>query len=281
VHLATVLFAATVAVTPTPPLTAGQRVTVGYCSDDLDQAKAAGFDYAELGVRNFAALSEEDFAALLRKKKDLGMETPAGNVFLPNDVKVVGPEVDEARQMAYVKTAFARAEQLDLRTIVFGSGGARRAPEGFPRDKAFAQLVAFVKRILPEARAHHVLLAVEPLRTEETNMINSVKEGLEWVRAISDPSFQVMVDFYHLASVNEDPRVLLEAKPVHIHFANPKGRVFPRDAAEFDYAPFFEVLRKIGYHGGVSIEARTDDFSNDAPKAIAFLRQAFAPGAGR
>ena len=251
-------------------------VTIGYCTDDLEGAKAAGFDYAELGVRNFTALSAEEFGKLLVRHKAVGLATPVGYLFLPTDLKVVGPAVDEDREMDYLRRAFPRAQQLGIDTIVFGSGPARRVPDRFPKEQAFLQLVALVKRIAPEARKHGIVLAVEAQRKEETNIINSTAEAITWVEAVGHPNFQVMVDFYHLAIEKEDPAVLTRAKRIaHIHFANPTGRVFPRQADEYDYAGFFANLRKIGYRGRISIEARTSDLAEDGPKAIAFLRSAY------
>jgi len=264
------------------PGTAESRLAIGYCTDDLEKAKASGFDYAELGVRNFTALPDEDFARLLDRRKAVGLETPVGFLFLPTDLKVVGPDVDESREMSYVAKAFHRAQRLGIGTIVFGSGPARRVPDGFPRERAFEQLVSFAKRISPDARAHGIVLAVEAQRKEETNLINTTAEALDWVQAVDDPNFQVMVDFYHLATEKEDPAVLLKAKRIaHVHFANPVGRVFPRDPGEYGYSRFFEVLRQIGYQGRISLEARTDDLGADAPKAIAFLRAALAPSVRR
>ena len=52
---------------------------------------------------------------------------------------------------------------------MFGSGGARRVPEGFPKEDAFEQFVEFGKRIAPEARAHGLTIAIEPLCRDETN----------------------------------------------------------------------------------------------------------------
>jgi D-psicose/D-tagatose/L-ribulose 3-epimerase len=249
-------------------------VKIGYCTDDLEQAKAAGFDYAEVGVRTFTALSEGDFAKLLVRHKAVGLPTPVGYLFLPTDMKVTGP--DEAREMDYVRRALQRSQRLGIDIIVFGSGPARRVPEGFPQKRAFQQLVAFAKRIAPEAQKQGIVLSVEAQRKEETNIINTTAEAITWVEAVDHPSFQVMVDFFHLAFAKEDPTVLTRAKRIaHVHFANPTGRVFPRDAAEYDYAGFFENLRKIGYRGRISIEARTSDLAADGPKAIAFLRSAY------
>ena len=181
--------------------------------------------------------------------------------------------------MAYVRKAFARLSRLGTQIVVFGSGPARRVPDGFPKDQAFQQLVEFGRRIAPEARARGITVAVEPQRHEETNIINSAAEGLALVNAIDDPNFQLMIDFYHLASEKEDPAIVVRAGAHirHLHTANPDGRVFPRTWDEYDYAPFFAALRQIGYDKRISVEASTKDLPVDAPLAIALLRRARQP----
>jgi sugar phosphate isomerase/epimerase len=135
-----------------PARAAEAKTAIGYCNDDLEKAKAAGFDYAELAVRNFARMSDHDFAEFLRKHDEVGLKTPTALVFLPTEMKIVGPRVDEAAEMAYVRTAFARARKLGVELVVFGSGPSRLVPDGFSKEEAFRQLVAFSKRISPEAR---------------------------------------------------------------------------------------------------------------------------------
>ena len=255
-----------------------RRVQVGYCTRlaNLEAAKAAGFDYVELATSEIAALSDAEFEQAAARIRQAGLPVPATNLFLPATLKVTGPEIDRDQQMAYVRKAFARLEQIGTTIVVFGSGGARQVPAGFSKDEAMRQLVEFGRRIAPEARARGITIAVEPLRPEETNIINSAAEGLALVEAIGDPNFQLMVDFYHLASVKEDPSIVVRARDHlrHLHMANPDGRVFPRAAGEYDYAPFFAALRTIGYDRRISVEASTKDFTGDAPQAITFLRRA-------
>lgn len=255
-----------------------RRVQVGYCTRlaNLEAAKAAGFDYVELATSEIAALSDAEFEQAAARIRQAGLPVPATNLFLPATLKVTGPEIDRDQQMAYVRKAFARLEQIGTTIVVFGSGGARQVPAGFSKDEAMRQLVEFGRRIAPEARARGITIAVEPLRPEETNIINSAAEGLALVEAIDDPNFQLMVDFYHLASVKEDPSIVVRARDHlrHLHMANPDGRVFPRAAGEYDYAPFFAALRTIGYDRRISVEASTKDFTGDAPQAITFLRRA-------
>jgi D-psicose/D-tagatose/L-ribulose 3-epimerase len=269
-----------VAVASAPAAAQISKVTIGYCVGlkGLEEAKAAGFDYVELGTTEIAALSDADFEAAVAQVKAAGIPTPNANLFLPATLKLTGPDAASAdEQMVYVRKAFARLNQLGVRILCFGSGGARRVPEGFSKEEAFAQLVAFGKRIAPEARANGITVVIEPLRRQETNIINTTAEGLALVKAVGHPSFELLVDFFHLASEKEDPAIMLEARDHirHLHMANPQGRVFPQQWEEYDYAPFFATLRRIGYAGGISIEASSKDVPSEAPRAIALLRRAF------
>ena len=254
-------------------------IQVGFCTPhaNLEAAKAAGFDYVELSTSEIAGLSDADFDRALNRIRQVGLPVPASNLFLPATLKVTGPAIDRDQQLAYVRKAFARLQQIGITVVVFGSGGARLVPDGFSKEQAFQQLVEFGRRIAPEARAHGITVAVEPLRPQETNIINSAAEGLDLVNAINDPNFQLMVDFYHLASVKEDPAIILRARDHirHLHMANPEGRIFPRTPTEYDYQPFFAALRTLGYSGRISVEASTKDLPGDAPPAIALLRSAF------
>jgi sugar phosphate isomerase/epimerase len=256
-----------------------RRVQVGLCTalKGIDGARAAGFDYLELGTSEIAALSDADFESAVAHVRQVGLPVPVTNLFLPATLKVTGPDVDPEEQIRYVRKAFTRLSRLGTGIVVFGSGGARRVPEGFPKDDAVKQLVEFGRRVAVEGKAHDITIAVEPLRRQETNIINSGAEGLDLVNAIDHPNFQLMIDFYHLASEREDPAIVLRAREHirHLHMANPQGRVFPLDWGEYDYAPFFANLRAIGYDKRMSIEASAKDFTTEAPRAISLVRHAF------
>ncbi len=256
------------------------KIQVGVCTglDKLDAAQAAGFDYAEISVSRLAALPEDEFQSFLQHLGKLHIPVPAANSFLPADIKIVGPEADPARQLEYVSKAFGRLKKVGVSVVVFGSGGARRVPEGYPREDAFRQLVDFCRSTARPARDSGIVVAVEPLRHQETNIINTVQEGLKLVQAVDLPEIKLLVDYYHLAVENENPAILLEAAKyiVHTHIANPQGRVYPLSMDESGYAGFFENLCKIGYARRISVEASTPDFAAQAPRTIALLRSGLA-----
>jgi len=255
------------------------RVAVGLCSPlaGIEAAKAAGFDYVELSTTEIAGLSDADFELAVSRIKQSGVATPAANLFLPATLKVTGPAIDREAQNNHVNKAFDRLARLGVEIVVFGSGGARRVPDGFPPDEAFQQLVEFGRRVAAAAQRRRITVVIEPLRKQETNIVNSANEGLTLVQAINEPAFQLMIDFFHLASEHEDPAIVLRAGAHlrHLHMANPNGRVYPLEWTEFDYAPFFGNLRQAGYNKRISVEASAKNFAAEAPRAIGLLRGAF------
>ena len=109
------------------------KVQVGYCSTlkNIEAAKAAGFDYVELGTTEIAALSDDEYEKAVIQIKQVGLPVPVVNLFLPAALKVTGPQTDRDQQMAYVKKAFARLARLGTEIVVFGRWrppGARRIP---------------------------------------------------------------------------------------------------------------------------------------------------------
>ena len=252
---------------------------IGYCASlaEIDAVKQAGFDYIELRTSEIATLSDEDFEKLRERLKQMHLPVPTTYLFIPSEIKITGPQADKSKQTDYVIKALDRVSKLGTSTIVFGSGPARRYPDGFPKDKAFRQLVDFCKWLGPEARKRGITIAVEPLRREESNIINNLAEGLTLMKAVNDPNIQLNVDYYHIAMENEDPAIIVQVKDYvrHVHTANPEGRVFPLKWNEYNYKPFYDALREIGYDKEISIEAKSENFEKEAPEAIAFLRNIF------
>jgi D-psicose/D-tagatose/L-ribulose 3-epimerase len=240
----------------------------------LEDVKAAGFEFAEIGLRNAVALPDAEFDQLVARVKALGLPVLAAINFLPPELKVVGPDVDKAKQDEYLGRAFARAQRLGLKVVVFGSGKSRSYPAGFAPKQAFAQLVEFGKRASRLARKHELAIGIEPLGPEEASTINKVAEAVELARKVGNPSFGLTVDYYHLSQAGEDPAVLLEARKRlhHVRIANPAGRAFPLAATESSYAAFFDALKRIGYRGGIGIEARTGTVTEQGRASAAFLR---------
>jgi sugar phosphate isomerase/epimerase len=158
-------------------------IRIGYCGaiTQIDDVKWAGFDYIDLRTSEVAALSDADYAQLAAKLKQVGLPVLATYQFIPANVKLTGPNVDKDQQMAYVRLALDRVSKLGAHVVAMGSGPARSYPDGFPKEQAYAQLVDFCKRLGPEARSRNIVIAIEPLRPEESNLIGTLAEALDFI----------------------------------------------------------------------------------------------------
>ncbi|HKQ88131.1 MAG TPA: sugar phosphate isomerase/epimerase family protein [Candidatus Acidoferrales bacterium] len=241
-----------------------------------------GFDYCEPAVVKTMSYSDADFDAIRAKVAATPCRVESMNSFIPGDMKVVGPSIDHAALDAYVQKSLARANAFGTKIVVFGSGTARRIPEGFPREQAWRQLQDFLRRVGDEIvrQNYGFVIGIEALRHQESNIVNTTAEAYQLSVDTNHPKIKIICDFYHLATEHEDPTVLHKVKDrlVHLHFANEcNARAFPRDAAECPaYVPFFANLRAIGYDGRISIEASTHDFVNDAPLGLAALHKLYS-----
>ena len=159
--------------------------------------------------------------------------------------------------------------------MVWGSASSRNVPEGFSRDQAWRQMASFLKLAGEIAQKRNIVIAIEPLRKQESNIVNTGAEAYRLLRQVDHPNVKMIIDYYHMQQEREDPRILETAREaiVHLHFANPTGRVWPKDPAEDPgYAPFFELVKKTGFRGGLSIEGK-GTFEQDAAASLVFFRK--------
>jgi sugar phosphate isomerase/epimerase len=259
---------------------------IGYCTnliatqtdgtgrEWIEKGQESGFDYVELPLAQIVDLNDREFSSLKERVDLSGLKCEACNNFFPASIRLTGNAVDYGKIEEYLGKALGRAAQLGVKVIVLGSPNSRNVPEGSPMDKAWSQLVELLKGIDPLVRAKGITIVIEPLCKLESNIINTVAEGLRLFRAVDRENIKLLVDYYHLVVEKEDPEVLLRAGPSikHVHFANPAGRVYPVEA-EDGYVHFMNLLKRIDYEDRVSIEAYTKDFSHDAKRSVKILGQ--------
>jgi sugar phosphate isomerase/epimerase len=253
-------------------------IQIGCCCsvDQAEAARTAGFDYLECPLTGL--LPEETdaaFAPVLESYQRAVLPVRAFNIFLPSNLKVVGPAVDQPRLARYVQSALRRARQIGAQLVVFGSGRSRSIPEDFSPGQALDQLVHFLQTAAAVAAQTGITIAIEPLNRNESNVINSVAEGVELARRVNRASIRVLADFYHMDEEAEALQQISQhaAWLAHIHVAD-TGRLAP-GTGHYPYPAFAEQLRQIGYTGMISVECRWRAFAEEAGPAVDFLRRTF------
>jgi sugar phosphate isomerase/epimerase len=255
----------------------GQRVTFGAVrpTEEAEALRAAGYDFIEgfVGRLLVPDKPEADFAPLAANLKSLAIPVPVCNSFIPAALKVVGAEANHDAAAAYAETAIRRAGTCGIGIIVFGSGGARRIPDGFDTAQAKQQFIAFAKRIAPAAQKANVLLVLEPLNRKETNFINSLAEGAEIVDAVAHPAFRLHADIYHMMQEDEPPSAITAGGPriAHVHVAQKGTRHAPMPGGS-DFRPYFKALKGIGYQGRIAVEAVWQDKVDRFDEIATFLK---------
>ncbi|MEI9973813.1 MAG: sugar phosphate isomerase/epimerase family protein [Ignavibacteriota bacterium] len=211
------------------------QVEIGVCGQiaDFEKAEQFGFDYFEPAVAALALLSDDAFADFAKRVSKSRLRCECFNSFI-RTLTVTGPAVDNDALIKYMNGALDRCRTLGGTIVVWGSAGSRNVPEGFPREKAWQQMVSFLRMAAPLAKSRDIVIAIEPLRKQESNIINSGAEAYRLVREVDHPNVKMIIDYYHLQQEQESPQILEQARDaiVHLHFANPSGRVWPKDPAE-------------------------------------------------
>ena len=258
-----------------PVVSKAEAVEIGVCAgtEDLGKAERWGFDYLEPAAAAIAALSATEFERVRQQVLASRLRCRSFNSLI-RTMQVVGPEANLDAVSIYLNAALDRCRQLGARVVVWGSASSRNIPAGHSREQAWQEIKRFLQRAGDIAKSHELVIGIEPLRKQESNIINAGAEALRLVDEVKHPNVKMIIDYYHLRMENEDPDILVRAREhvVHLHFANPNGRRWPKSVDDDpEYGRFFQLVKQIGYTGGLSIEAR-GTFEEDGATSLAFLR---------
>src|SRR5690625_4632991 len=249
------------------------------CCAEIKEAHVlyeAGFDFIECTVVSLIPEKNDvEFAKVLKQYQSSPLPVEACNIFLPGDLKIVGEEVDEERIKSYIEVAFSRVKQIGADTVVFGSGGARSLPDHFSKEKGKEQIINFLNIATHFAASLGITIVIEPLNQNESNIINTIPEAVEFVKIINHTSIQVLADFYHMDEENEPLENIVSNKNYlkHVHVAD-TGRMAP-GTGSYPYKDFVVCIKQANYEGRMSIECKWRDFENEIVQAREFLKEIF------
>ena len=266
------------------------RILFGACRGpgDTELMKKLGYDFFEYSAAN--AMMPEKTEAEWAKRRDeiLGAALPlrSCNGFLPGKFRLTGPNASWNEALDYAETVCRRADILGVKTIVFGSSGARNVPgdlyakkrEDRPdTEKGVEQYTEFCRILCKRIADCKVTIVIEPLRPNESNIINYVWQGLQIVEDVGSPRLQQLADIFHMICGRESACSLVKAgdRLKHCHIAAKVTRQFP-GSNDTDFQPYFDALNKIGYTGGVSCECgwgEKADLEKNLATALATLKK--------
>jgi sugar phosphate isomerase/epimerase len=248
---------------------------LGWCGPIENAAiiAKAGLDFIEVPLAPFGLEDQTSLAAAKRAIAACQLPTSAFNIFLPRDMRVVGPDIDIRRVKSYLGRAAELLAYAQSKIVVFGSGRSRNVPDGFDREKAEAQFIDSLLLSADALKGSDTTLVIEPLNRKESNIVNSVGEGVRFAKAVNRPEIRVLADIYHMDEENEPlSEVATHVEWLsHIHLAD-TGRFNP-GTGSYDYDSFFRYLKAANYRGMLSIECTVKNPEADMCLSLGFLRQ--------
>ncbi len=202
-------------------------------------------------------LSRGRIAEIRRTIEDAGLACAGLHWLLaaPAGLHVTGDDAAvRARSWDALKRMAALCAGLGGRVMVFGSPKQRTA-EGVPLERARERFVEGLTSVAPALEQAGVKLLVEALSPDQTNLVNTMAEAREVIAAVDSPWVRGMFDFHNARQEEAAPARLLEEGfelIEHVHFNTVEGRQ-PTEATAA-YREAFDVLRRRGYSGWVSLE---------------------------
>ncbi len=235
-------------------------------------ARELGFDVLEICIEQPSRVSAEAVSAAA---EDAGVAVSVCGAF--------GPERDVSHEQRSVRRSgqdYLRG-CIDLAAAVgsphvagpmYSATGKARLLSPSERKQQRRWAVASLREAGEYAGERGVALAIEPLNRFETDLVNTVAQGLELCERIGLPNVGLLLDTFHM---NIEERSL----PKAIRLAG--GRVFHVHACEndrgapgtghIDWTGIAVALGEIGYTGQVVIESFTPEIQEIA-RAVSLWR---------
>jgi D-psicose/D-tagatose/L-ribulose 3-epimerase len=238
----------------------------------IDHAKTLGFDIIEICIEDPDTIDPPSIRSRLER---VGLEATVCGAFGPS--RDLSAEESEIREngISYLERCVEIAETLGSRTVVgpmYSAVGKTRMLEPPERAKQWGLAVESLQQAADFAAYHGVTLGIEPLNRFETDLVNTVEQGLRMVGDIDRPNVGLLLDTFHMNIEEKDIPAALRSAGRHIveFHACSSDRGTPGE----DHLPWPEIvdaLRDVDYRGPVVIEAFTPKIKEIA-RAVALWR---------
>ena len=251
--------------------------------DDLPgacrEAKALGFDAIELFPPGPLAVDPEALRTLL---DDHGLALAAvgtGAGWVKHKLHLTLPDETRRRQAReFIASIIDFAGALGAPAIIGSMQG--RSGEGVDHNTALSFLREAIDELGERAKGHGVPLLVEPLNRYETDMLNTIDHGLDFLGSLATGNVLLLADVFHMNIEEIDIAASIRwgAEAIgHLHFVDSNRR--PAGSGHVDFGPIAEALKAIDYRGYASAEALPYPDSSSAAKSTIEAFHRHFPGA--
>ena len=242
-------------------------------NDLAPHVKSMGFDILELAVENPDLIDVKAVKEILQENQ---LEAIVCGAFGPSrNISSADPEICESARQ-YLFWLIDAAEQLGSEMIcgpMYSAVGKDHMNDAIERQKEWERAVAGIKEMAEVARTKGVKLAMEPLNRFETDMINVVSQGLEFIDETGMDNVGLHLDSFHMHLEEKDSADAIRRagkKILHFH-ACENDRGIP-GTGQVHWNEIAKALKDVNYQGPVVIESFTNQVKEIA-RAVCIWRE--------
>jgi sugar phosphate isomerase/epimerase len=226
----------------------------GSVEANLKKIAALGYQGAELAIRDPKLVDVEDLSRLLKQYHLAVPAVGTGQAWGEEGLSFSDPDEDIRRKaIDRIKSHIPLAQKFGA-VIIIGLIRGKVKP-GVGQDQAQHWMTAALDEICKEAAPYGVRLALEPINSAETSLINTVAQGLDLVHLLDAKNFGLLLDTYHMNIEEKDIQKSIEKCKGHIfHFHVADSNRWYPGAGQLDFAGILRTLYAGGYDGFVSGE---------------------------
>jgi sugar phosphate isomerase/epimerase len=244
----------------------------GELEKNITKIKSLGYDGVELAVRDPALLDLSSLKSILEKNN---LPLPAigtGQAFGEEGLSLTNSD-SEIRKKAVdrIKSHIVLSENFKSFVIIGLIRG--KTNSNVNKDQAESLFVESLRICASENKK--VKLAIEPINRYETDLINTVASGLNFLEKIGQDNVGLLLDTFHMNI--EEPSItesIIAAKDHLFHFHIADSNRWHPGAGHIDFRKILDVLDRIDYKGFISAEILPlPDPDTAAEKTIGYMRK--------
>jgi D-psicose/D-tagatose/L-ribulose 3-epimerase len=232
-----------------------------------------GFDILEIACENPALL---DMTPIKKALDENGLSTIICGVLGPDrNICSFDPEIrDNARK--YILWMIDSAAQVGSEVIcgpLYSAVGKEHLEDGADRRREWELAVSEMRELADYASHKGIKLALEPLNRFETDMINTVAQGLSFINDVGRDNIGFHLDTFHMhLEEKSSPEAIRLAGDKIFHFhACENDRGVP-GTGQVHWQEIAPALKAANYQGPVVIESFTSEVKEIA-RAVNIWRE--------
>lgn len=245
--------------------------------DAFTHAEALGFDAVEIFASGPDAVDRAELQELMNST---GLDVAAvgtGAGMVKYGLSLTDP--DAGRRTAardFIASMIDFGAAFSAPAIIGSMQG--RSGGDVSREQALDYLAESIETLAERAASRSLPLIYEPLNRYETNLINTIGDGVTFLDRLASNNVKLLADLFHMniEEANVAEAIVAGAKQIgHVHLVDSNRRA--AGLGHMDYSPIAAALRAIDYDGYLCAEAfPLPDSKTAAQKTMETVRRFFA-----